>query len=79
MHFMNPVPLLPLVEVVRGLQSAPETIVFVRGLAERLGKTPVEAKDSPGDGKYRPAPLLRTYVAAGWLGRKAGRGVYSYD
>ncbi len=145
MHFMNPVPLMRLVEVVRGLQSAPETVALVRGLAERLGKTAVEAKDSPGfisnrvlmplineaifaldekvgtaedidtvmtlgmnhqmgplaladligldvclailevlqrdlgDDKYRPAPLLRTLVAAGWLGRKSGRGVYSYD
>lgn len=145
MHFMNPVPLMPLVEVVRGLQSAPETLTLVKGLAERLGKTAVEAKDSPGfisnrvlmplvneaffaldehvgtaedidlvlklgmnhplgplaladligldvclailevlhrdlgDDKYRPAPLLRAYVSAGWLGRKTGRGVYPYD
>ena len=145
MHFMNPVPLMPLVEIVRGLQSAAETVALVKGLAERLGKTPVEAKDSPGfisnrvlmplvneaffaldekvgsaedidrvfqlgmshpmgplaladligldvclailevlhrdlgEDKYRPAPLLRTYVAAGWLGRKSGRGVYPYD
>ena len=145
MHFMNPVPLMPLVEVVRGLQSSDETVALVKGLAGRLGKTAVEAKDSPGfisnrvlmplineaffaldervgsaedidtvlklgmnhpmgplaladligldvclailevlhrdlgDDKYRPAPLMRTYVAAGWLGRKSGRGVYSYD
>jgi 3-hydroxybutyryl-CoA dehydrogenase len=145
MHFMNPVPLMQLVEVVRGLQSSDETIGLVRGLAERLGKTAVESKDSPGfisnrvlmpmineaffaldervgtaeeidtvlrlgmnhpmgplaladligldvclailevlqrdlgDDKYRPAPLLRNYVAAGWLGQKTGRGVYGYD
>jgi 3-hydroxybutyryl-CoA dehydrogenase len=145
MHFMNPVPLMQLVEIVRGLQSSDETIALVRGFAERLGKTAVEAKDTPGfisnrvlmplineaffaldervgsaedidtvfrlgmnhpmgplaladfigldvclailevlhrdlgDDKYRPAPLLRNYVSAGWLGRKSGRGVYPYD
>jgi 3-hydroxybutyryl-CoA dehydrogenase len=145
MHFMNPVPLMQLVEVVRGLQSSDDTIALVRGLAERLGKIAVEAKDSPGfisnrvlmplineaffaldervgtaeeidtvfrlgmnhpmgplqladligldvclaildvlqrdlgDDKYRPAPLLRNYVAAGWLGQKTGRGVYTHD
>jgi len=145
MHFMNPVPLMPLVELVRGLQTSDATVATVRGLAERLGKTVVEAKDAPGfisnrvlmpmvneaifaleegvgtaegidtvmrlgmshplgplaladligldvclailevlhrdlgDPKYRPAPLLRRYVAAGWLGRKAKRGFYRYD
>jgi len=145
MHFMNPVPLMTLVELVRGLQTSDETATTVRGLAEGLGKTVVESKDTPGfianrvlmpmineavfaldegtgsaegidtvmrlgmghplgplaladligldvclailevlqrdlgDPKYRPAPLLRRYVAAGWLGRKAKRGFYRYD
>jgi 3-hydroxybutyryl-CoA dehydrogenase len=145
MHFMNPVPLMTLVELIRGLQTSDETAATVRGLAEDLGKTVVESKDTPGfianrvlmpmineavfaldegtgsaegidtvmrlgmghplgplaladligldvclailevlqrdlgDPKYRPAPLLRRYVAAGWLGRKAKRGFYRYD
>lgn len=145
MHFMNPVPLMTLVELIRGLQTSDETATTVRGLAEDLGKTVVESKDTPGfianrvlmpmineaifaldegvataegidtvmrlgmghpmgplaladligldvclailevmqrdlgDPKYRPAPLLRRYVAAGWLGRKAKRGFYRYD
>jgi len=144
MHFMNPVPLMGLVEVVRGLATSDATVAQVRELAERLGKTVVEAKDSPGfisnrvlmpmineavfaleegvgtaegidtvmrlgmghplgplaladligldvclailevlhrdlgDDKYRPAPLLRRYVAAGWLGRKTKRGFHTY-
>jgi 3-hydroxybutyryl-CoA dehydrogenase len=145
MHFMNPVPLMKLVEVVRGLQTSDDTVSFVKALAERLGKTAVESRDAPGfianrvlmplineaffaleervgtaedidtvmrlgmnhplgplaladligldvclaildvlqrdlgEDKYRAAPVLRTYVAAGWLGRKTGRGVYRYD
>lgn len=144
MHFMNPVPVMELVEVVRGLATDDATRDAVMALARRLGKTPVEVRDSPGfvsnrilapmvneavyclmegvaepeaidtvmrlgmnhpmgplaladligldtclailevlhrdlgDDKYRPCPLLRRYVAAGWLGRKSGRGFYRY-
>lgn len=145
MHFMNPPPLMELIEIVRGLQTSDETYATVVALARRMGKTTVTSKDSPGfivnrilipllneacfalqeglasaedidtavklglnhpmgpltladfigldtclfiaevlhrelgDDKYRPAPLLRQYVAAGWLGKKAGRGFHRYD
>jgi 3-hydroxybutyryl-CoA dehydrogenase len=145
MHFMNPVPVMKLVEVIRGLQTSDETTQAVMDLARALDKTPVEANDFPGfvsnrvlmpmineavyclmegvaepeaidtvmklgmnhpmgplaladligldtcqnilevlqrdlgDDKYRPCPLLRKYVAAGWFGRKSGRGFYRYD
>jgi 3-hydroxybutyryl-CoA dehydrogenase len=144
MHFMNPVPLMPLVELIRGQATAPETMAVAVGLCKELGKTGVEAADYPGfianrilmpmineavfalmegvgtaeaidtvmrlgmnhpmgpltladfigldvclaildvlhdglgDPKYRACPLLRRMVAAGHLGRKAGRGFYSY-
>jgi 3-hydroxybutyryl-CoA dehydrogenase len=144
MHFMNPVPMMKLVEVIRGLQTSDATLQTVTGLAHKLEKTPVEVRDFPGfisnrvllpmineaiycvmegvakpeaidevmklgmahpmgpltladfigldvcleimnvlhhglgDDKYRPCPLLRTMVAAGWLGRKSGRGFYQY-
>jgi len=145
MHFMNPVPLMKLVEIVRGLPTSDATNATVTALAQRLGKITIGARDIPGfivnrmlipllneacyglyeglgtaldidtgvrlglnhpmgpleladligldtclaiaevlhrelgDDKYRPCPLLRQYVAAGWLGRKVGRGFYEYD
>jgi 3-hydroxybutyryl-CoA dehydrogenase len=145
MHFMNPVPLMKLVEIIRGLDTSDETTAIVSDLTVKLGKTPVEAEDYPGfisnrilcpmineavfalmegvgtveaidtvmklgmnhpmgplqladligldvilnvmdvlqtglgDDKYRACPLLRRMVAAGHLGRKTGRGFYSYD
>jgi 3-hydroxybutyryl-CoA dehydrogenase len=145
MHFFNPVPVLKLVEVIRGLDTSDETTAAITGFAEELGKTPAEARDFPGfvsnrilmpfvneaayalmegvaeaeaidtiarlgfahpmgplaladligldtcvaimevlheglgDPKYAPCPLLRSYVQAGRLGRKSGRGFYSYS
>lgn len=145
MHFMNPVPIMKLVEVIRGLQTADETYQVVADITKQLNKTSVEVQDFPGfvanrvlmplineaiytvyegiatpedvdtvmklgmnhpmgpltladfigldtclyimevlhegfgDSKYRPCPLLRQYVQAGWYGKKAGRGFYTYE
>jgi len=145
MHFMNPVPVMQLVEIIRAIQTSDETYKAIEKMTRDLSKTPVEVKDYPGfasnrilmpmineaiytlyegvasvedidtvmklgmnhpmgpltladfigldtclyimevlheglgDSKYRPCPLLRQYVQAGWLGRKSGRGFYLYD
>ncbi|MBD1372063.1 3-hydroxybutyryl-CoA dehydrogenase [Hazenella sp. IB182357] len=144
MHFMNPVPVMKLVEIIRGLATSDEVFAQVKDMAEQLQKTAVEVNDFPGfvsnrilmpmineaiytvyegvatpaaiddvmklgmnhpmgpltladfigldtclsimetlyegfgDSKYRPCPLLRKYVKAGWLGKKSGRGFYQY-
>ena len=145
MHFMNPVPVMKLVEIIRGLATADEVYKAVEDMTVKLAKTPVEVNDFPGfvsnrilmpmineaiytlyegvatkeaiddvmklgmnhpmgplqladfigldtclyimeilhegfgDSKYRPCPLLRKYVKAGWLGKKSGRGFYVYE
>ncbi|MEI4768930.1 3-hydroxybutyryl-CoA dehydrogenase [Psychrobacillus sp. FJAT-51614] len=145
MHFMNPVPVMKLVEIIRGLATSDEVYTAIEEMTKKLSKVPVEVNDFPGfvsnrilmpmineaiytlyegvaskeaiddvmkmgmnhpmgplqladfigldtclyimeilhegfgDSKYRPCPLLRKYVKAGWLGKKSGRGFYSYE
>ena len=145
MHFMNPVPVMKLVEIIRAIQTSDETYQAIEDLTKKINKSPVEVEDFPGfvsnrilmpmineaiytvhegvaspedvdtvmklgmnhpmgpltladfigldtclyimevlhegfgDSKYRPCPLLRKYVKAGWLGKKSGRGFYSYE
>lgn len=145
MHFMNPVPVMKLVEIIRGLATSDEVYAAIEDMTKKLGKVPVEVNDFPGfvsnrilmpmineaiytlyegvaskeaiddvmkmgmnhpmgplqladfigldtclyimeilhegfgDSKYRPCPLLRKYVKAGWLGKKSGRGFYIYE
>ena len=144
MHFMNPVPIINLVEIIRGLATSEETFTTIRDVSLELNKVPVEVRDVPGfvsnrilqvmineaiyelyegvataedidtvmqlgmnhpmgplrladfigldtvlsimetlyqgyaDSKYRPCPLLRQYVKAGWVGKKCGKGFYSW-
>ncbi|GEN44304.1 3-hydroxybutyryl-CoA dehydrogenase [Alkalibacillus haloalkaliphilus] len=145
MHFMNPVPVMKLVEIIRAIQTSDETYQLIEETTKKLNKNPVEVNDYPGfvsnrvlmpmineaiytvyegvaepeaidevmklgmnhpmgplqladfigldtclyimeilhegfgDSKYRPCPLLRKYVSAGWLGKKSGRGFYVYE
>lgn len=145
MHFMNPVPVMKLVEIIRGLQTSDQTYQIIEDMAKKLSKTPIAVNDFPGfvsnrilmpmineaiytlyegiasvedidtsmklgmnhpmgpltladfigldtclyimevlhegfaDSKYRPCPLLRQYVKAGWLGKKSGKGFYVYN
>src|SRR6266849_2690356 len=78
MHFFNPAPVLPLVEIVRGRRSSDEAVDAAYRWAEQAGKQPVRCNDTPGDERMAPPERLVRMQREGALGRKSGRGFYEY-